>query len=350
MPPGAHRAASCAARSPSSASALSGSASTGHGPLSRLSSASPAGPRAPCSTPPSGRSGKWHSSQSGISAIAASIASPALRPCPDRRARRCNPTPRSRSAAICECRALPARKAAARPPAVPLAAPPLPSRSARAACRCRNASTTPSATPATGTASRPWRRIRYAPPQRRPFRHQVPHLLIRADARYPHGCCRHPHLTRLWRDPSLYRRNIRRVPPPFSGEEVNVRTRQPSRNPREPVAPDRRRRRTLARICPGLQRKDAQGRRRQGSRRVPRRPQIDDRRPQAAAGRARPARRRPAQFLEPSGREHARPRDGDDAENALLRGSTRSASISRSSIRPPGCACRASRTTRPVAP
>ena len=31
--------------------------------------------------------------------------------------------------------------------------------------------------------------------------------------------CHHPHLTRLWRDPSLYRRNIRRVPPPFSGEE-----------------------------------------------------------------------------------------------------------------------------------
>ena len=68
------------------------------------------------------------------------------------------------------------------------------------------------------------------------------------------------------------------------------------------------------------------------------------------AGRARPARRRAAEFLEPPGREHARPRHRDDAEDALLSGSTRSASISRSSIRPPGCACRASRTTRPGAP
>jgi hypothetical protein len=40
------------------------------------------------------------------------------------------------------------------------------------------------------------------------------------------------------------------------------------------------------------------------------------------------------------------------AENTLDRatGSTRSASISRSFIRPPGCACRASRTTRRAAP
>ncbi len=34
-------------------------------------------------------------------------------------------------------------------------------------------------------------------------------------------------------------------------------------------------------------------------------------------GGARPPRRRAAQFLEPPGREHARPRDGDDAEDAL---------------------------------
>ena len=33
------------------------------------------------------------------------------------------------------------------------------------------------------------RRARHAPPQRGPFRQQVPHLRLGADAHYPHGCC-----------------------------------------------------------------------------------------------------------------------------------------------------------------
>ena len=195
-PPAAHRAASCAGRSCRAQSALSGSISTGHGPLSRLSSASPAGPRAPCSTPPSGRSGRWHSSQPGISRNRREHRRARLGPCRiDERVDIIRqPDPDRQQFANPRLRQLVKRQHAGQPL-------PCPSRSARAACRCRNASTTPAATPATGTASRPATR-----------RHSAVHSGTRSriSASEPMHAIRMavtppPSFDSPLRDPSLYR-------------------------------------------------------------------------------------------------------------------------------------------------